>query len=182
MVEEKNYIINLEIKGKNEEWIKNLSDKEGCFVLITSILDTEEKSNVELLKEYKGQNSVEMSFKFLKSPVYLGQIFLKKKKRIEALGYIFILVLLIASYFEYRVRKYMKENNEYLKQPNGSKSQRPTVKTLLELLDYIVVLVIDGERYLQDNLDEKAKQVIRWAGFTPEIYLKHSVFGQEKLK
>lgn len=46
---------------------------------------------------------------FPEKPVYLGPVYLEKQSRIHALGYVFILVLLIASYLEYRVRKSLQE-------------------------------------------------------------------------
>lgn len=49
------------------------------FVLITSIIDKNQMSDEEILREYKYQNSVEEAFRFLKSPVYLNQTLLNKK-------------------------------------------------------------------------------------------------------
>jgi transposase len=180
--EEKSFCIEIAIKETNEIAVSKLCDMEGCFVLITSIKDKDEYSDYKILEEYKGQNSVEAAFKFLKDPVYLGSVFLKKKSRVEALGYVFILVLLIAAYFEYRVRKSLKENNEFLHQPGGHKTQRPTVKTILELLENVIIIVNNGKRYFQKNMDEKVIQVIKWAGFDNDIYLKYSVLGERELK
>ena len=180
--EEKSFCIEIGIKETNEIAVSKLCDMEGCFVLITSIKDKDEYSDYKILEEYKGQNSVEAAFKFLKDPVYLGSVFLKKKSRVEALGYVFILVLLIAAYFEYRIRKSLKENNEFLNQPGGHKTQRPTVKTILELLENVIIIVNNGKRYFQKNMDEKVIQVIKWAGFDNDIYLKHSVLGEREIK
>ncbi|MBM7868484.1 transposase [Heliobacterium gestii] len=38
-----------------------------------------------------------MKFRFLKNPVMLGLVYLKSKRRIEALGYVFVLALMLAS-------------------------------------------------------------------------------------
>ncbi|MGV8150051.1 MAG: hypothetical protein ACLKAK_13200, partial [Alkaliphilus sp.] len=81
----------------------------STFVLITSILDEKEVSDSEILAEYKQQNSIEQAFKFLKNPVYLGQTLLNRKNRVEAMGYVFILVLMIACYLQYRVRKSLED-------------------------------------------------------------------------
>ena len=114
----------------------------------------------------------------MKQPVYLGPIFLKNKKRIEALGYIFILVLIIASFFEYKVRKSLKENAEGFPQPRNRTTQRPTVKTILETFENILILVINGNRYYRENEDERLFKVINWAGFDSSIYLKKAVFQE----
>ncbi len=131
-------------------------------------------SDLEILKEYKNQSSIETAFRFLKSPVYLGPIYLKKKERVEALGYIFILVLLIASYLEYRVRKYLKDNDKYLLEPNGAKNTRPSVKTILEILEYVPILLIDGQKFFPSNISLKTLEMIEWTGFQPSIYLETS--------
>jgi transposase len=177
-VETKNYYAEIEVTEYKKEIFTKICDLEGCFVLITSILDTVKYSDSKILEEYKGQNSVEQAFKFLKDPVYLGPVFLKNKKRIEALGYVYILVLLVASYFEYRVRKSLKDKNEFLPQPGGHKTQRPKMKTILETLELVTIITIGKERYLQKNIDDGILKVIEWAGFGIDIYLKHSVFRE----
>ena len=171
-----NYFIVLKDIAMDEMVIKRKIEAEGSFVLITTILDRDEYSDELILKEYKQQYSVEQAFRFLKTPVFLGQVFLKKKERVEALGYVFILVLVIASYLEYRVRKSLKTNGEYLHQPGSHKTQRPTTKTILEVLETVLIVVIDGKRYFQSNMDERIFKMIRWAGFNPEIYLSPVVW------
>lgn len=56
---------------------------ESTFVLITSVMDREKYPGWRILAEYKGQSSIEQAFKFLKSPVYLGPVYLKKPERVD---------------------------------------------------------------------------------------------------
>ncbi len=174
----KSYYAKIKVGKCNEVEQERQIDFEGSFVLITSIIDKKNHSSIEILKEYKGQNSVELAFKFLKQPVYLGPIFLKNKKRIEALGYIFILVLIIASFFEYKVRKSLEENNEGFPQPRNRTTKRPTLKTILETFENILILVIDGKRFYRENEDERVFKVIKWAGFNPDIFFKKAVMEE----
>ena len=44
-----------------------------------------------LLKTYKGQYGIESDFVFLKDPMIVNDLFLKKSERIEALGMILFL-------------------------------------------------------------------------------------------
>ena len=145
---------------------------ESTFVLITSIMDKERYPAWRILAEYKGQSSIEQAFKFLKSPVYLGPVYLKKPERVEAMGYVFVLVLLIASYLEYRVRKALRERGEYYIQPNGQKTQRPSVKTILEVLETVLVISFNGNLYLPNDTYPKVLKMLEWAGFSTEIYTK----------
>lgn len=72
---------------------------------------------------------------------------LEKPNRVQALGYVFILVLLISSYLEYRIRKSLKENNEYVLLPGKKKTDRPTTKTIMEYFSFIIVVIINGQQH-----------------------------------
>lgn len=145
---------------------------ESTFVLITSLLDEVKYPNTWVLAEYKEQNFIEQAFRFLKSPVYLRPIFLKKQERVEALGYVFVLVLLIATYLEYRVRESLKDRGEYLPQPGGQKTYRPSVKTILEVIDTVIVMSLNGNLYLPYNTTPIILKMLDWAGFNASIYTK----------
>lgn len=108
----------------------------------------------------------------MKSPVYLGPVYLKKPERVEAMGYVFILVLLIASYLEYRVRKALRDRGEYYIQPNGQKSTRPSVRTILEVLETVLIIYFNGNLYLPNDTSPKILKMLEWLGFSPDIYTK----------
>lgn len=113
------------------------------------------------------------AIRFLKSPVYIGSVYLKKKERVKALGYVFILVLLIAAYLEYRVRNSLKKNNEFLPQPGKKKTKTPSVKTILEVLETVIIVVVNGERHFSSNINPIILKMIEWTGFDTNIYLKN---------
>ena len=51
------------------------------------MLNTEELSSEEMLREYKAQQSCERGFRFLKDPLFLADsVFLKTPQRIETMG------------------------------------------------------------------------------------------------
>jgi len=87
-------------------------------------MDREEYPGWRILAEYKGQSSIEQAFKFLKSPVYLGSVYLKKAERVEA----------------YRVRKALRNRGEYYIQPNRQKSTCASVRIILEVLETVLVI------------------------------------------
>lgn len=105
-------------------------------------------------------------------PVYMGEIFPKNEKRVLALGYVFILVVLLASYLEYRVRKSLKESGEGVRLPGNKQTITPSISTIFEVLEPIQVIIWGGVRYFPDNLQVQERQMIEWAGFDPEIYLR----------
>ena len=154
------------------EMLEDIKRKESTFILITNVLNKEKYDDERILKEYKHQNSVENRFKFLKDPVYFGPMFLKNPQRLQALGYVFILALLVASYLEYRVRENLKKNGEAVLLPGKKKTNVPSIATILEILDTIQIVIIGGERFFPDNIDKQALKMIEWAGFEPTIYLQ----------
>ncbi len=86
----------------------------------------------------------------------MGAIYLKKKEKIEAIGYVFILVLLIASYLEYRIRQSLEENNEYLEFPKGYKKHRPSMDTIFEASSNLIIIIIKTiKSYLENYLIDR---------------------------
>lgn len=64
----------------------------------------EELSAQDLLAEYKGQVHVERHFHFLKDPLFVDALYVKKPARIEALGYMLRMACLLYSLLERRLR------------------------------------------------------------------------------
>jgi transposase len=156
-----------------DEYYDQLKKKESTFVLIANVKDREKYDDLGILLEYKHQSSIETKFRFLKSPVYLGPVFLEKPERVDALGYVFMLVLLVASYLEYRVRKGLKETEQAVLLPGNKKTDRPGVQTIMEIFNLIEVLIIGGERYFPENQPSQAISMVEWTGYDPaEIYLE----------
>ena len=142
--------------------------EEATFVLIHRI--NEEKTSGDIVRSYKNQDVVERGFKFLKQPQYLGPVYTKTASRVEALGYIFLMVLLVAKYLEYRVRIGMRQCQGVLK-IGGQKVLNPSAKTILEILSEMMVYRVNGEWRLPDNIQAKVRDVIHWAGFDEEAYI-----------
>jgi transposase len=158
-----------------KEFYDQLKKKESTFVLIANVKDKKKYDDLGILLEYKHQSSIETKFRFLKSPVYLGPVFLEKPERVHALGYVFMLVLLIASYLEYRVRKELKETGQAVLLPGNKKTDRPSTQTIMEIFSLIEVLIIGGKRYFPEAtpLQLQAINMVEWAGYDPnEVYLK----------
>ena len=69
----------------------------GCFVLLTNVPTAGEMAHSagEVLRAYKEPHGVEQNFAFLQDPVIVNSLFLKKPERIEALGLVLLLALLL---------------------------------------------------------------------------------------
>ena len=123
----------------------------------------------QILKSYKNQNVVEQGFRFLKQPVYLGPVYLKTPSRIKALGYVFVLVLLLSKYLEYRVRTILANEKKTLV-IGGQKPPRPTTKTTLSCLETLLALRVGSQSILSNPLDENVSKIVRALGFSWELY------------
>ncbi len=97
-------------------------ERHSTFVLITTV-PREELSAADLLTEYKGQVHVERHFHFLKDPLFVDALYVKKPERVEALGYVLLMACLLYSLVERRVRAaevaIPSPSRRVLKQPTG---------------------------------------------------------------
>jgi len=81
----------------------------GRFVLASNDIYLEPEV---MLNYYKGQQTVERGFRFLKDKCFhVSEVFLKKEERIETLCMIMVLSLLIYSFAEWRLRERLKEQD-----------------------------------------------------------------------
>lgn len=153
----------------DEQAIQRTKERLSCFVMITNL--GEDYSAHQILKEYKAQSSVETSFKFLKDPLFVGPVYLKKPSRVEALAYVFLIALLIFGLMERRVREAMKNETEPLIIPGKVKTFRPTGKKILESLEFIMVMTTSDPYRRAFSSRFKVPRVLKLAGFEPDIYL-----------
>lgn len=170
------YYAGLQI-SEDQKAMEQEKQKASTFILITNLLDAKKYPEAEILREYKEQNSVERGFRFLKNPFLLGPIFLKSKARVEAMAFVFELALLLAAYFEYRVRKSLKTETTPLILRGKRKSTNPTAKALLEMLDDLLVAKQGPDRILVNHHGPEVIRTLELAGFGKDIYLYPSHTG-----
>ena len=123
------------------------------------------------LKEYKAQNNLKTSFKFLKDPLFVGPIYLKKPKRVEVLAYVLLIALLLFGILERRVREAMKTESKPLIIPGKVKTFTPTGGKILESLETVMVMTTDNPYRRAFSSRYEVPRVLKLAGFEPDIYL-----------
>ncbi len=81
----------------NLEHIEQQPKEAGCFVLLCNVrLEGDgAQTGADLLRAYKEQYTIGRNFSFLKDPLIVKDMFLKKPERIEVLGAILRMALLI---------------------------------------------------------------------------------------
>jgi len=109
---------------------------DGVFPLITNVADLGE---LELLKTYKRQATIEKRFSQLKTDFEVAPVYLKAVHRIQALLAVYFLALLVESLLERELRQAMLRGEiEALPlYPEGRVCRRPTSRRVLDLFEPI---------------------------------------------
>ena len=159
---------------KDDLRIKEYKDKESLFVIITNSMDKEQMNNRAIIKEYKEQSSVETTFRVLKDPYFIDELFVKTPQRLEALSYVILIALMILTLLERNVREALKTEEERAVVSGNRKTFTPTGISIIEALEQIQILFYYNEkaktwqRYC--NLTDNQKRLIYLAGFSTDIY------------
>lgn len=163
--------------SEDQEAMARQKELASAFILITNLLDEQRYPDHFILREYKEQNTVERNFRFLKSPFLLGPIFIKDKDRVKAMSFVFQLALLVAAYLEYRVAKSLEADKTPLVLPGNRKSTKPTARSLLDMLGYLMVAKQGQDRALINYQGPEVIRCLKLAGFGEDIYLFPALAG-----
>ena len=117
-------------------------ERRSTFVLISTVPQAR-LSAQQLLVEYKGQVHVERHFHFLKDPLFVDALFVKKVERIQALGYVILIACLLYSLVERRLRQAQVP----IPSPSRRVLTRPTGHEVVRHLQSLQVVRLDsGDR------------------------------------
>jgi len=160
-----------------EQAIARAQKEAGCFVLITN--EPEEAagglSSKELLTAYQDQHCVEQNFGFLKDPVIVNALFLKSPRRIEALGLILVLALMIWRLMERTMRVSLKESDSKVIGWNNRQTSRPTSFMMTTKFVSVIVIRTDERRFLAEPLDPVQERYLNILGLSAAVFTDPSV-------
>jgi transposase len=106
----------------------------GRFILATNILDAEAVTNPQVLSEYKAQQSNQRGFRFIKDPLFFtSSVFVKKPERVEAIGMIMVLCLLVYNLAQRKLRQQLSATNERVKNPVKKLTDKPTTRRIFQM-------------------------------------------------
>ncbi len=116
-------------------------------------LDGNDGQTVEqLLKSYKDQDDVEQNFRFLKDPLIVNDLFLKKPERIEVLGMALLMCLLIWNLMQWTMRIHLERTGNMLEGWDGKATDRPTSFMMTTKFTGIMVVAVGPELVLKPPL------------------------------
>lgn len=149
------------------------AEKEaGCFVLITNEMDLDRIGSRNLLEIYKGQNTIERNFGFLKDDQIVNALFLKTPSRIEALGLIFILSLLVWRLIERCMRISLKQTKTTIRGWEKRQTSRPTSFMMSIQFQSVMVMRFNSERFLLKELSPVQQEYLKILGLSPDVFTK----------
>lgn len=148
------------------------SELAGCFVMVTNvpIYGKGEMDAKGVLITYKGQYGVESNFAFLKDPVIVNDLFLKKPCRIEALGMVLVIALTIWRLMEKSMRTYIKNTGKLLPGWDKHRTDRPTAFMMSTKIINVSVIKVGETRLIPGGLYKEIPPYLEALGVTQNVF------------
>src|SRR5438132_2045325 len=136
------------------ERISRREEEAGCFVLLTNVptAGTLAHRARDILTVSKEQHGTEQNYGLLTDPVMVKSLFLKKPERIEALGLVLLLALLLWRLVERALRVYVETTGNALPGWNKQETLKPTAFMMLTKFAAVLVLKVGFHRQLAQPL------------------------------
>ena len=166
------YQLHLKITA-DDQVVEPLRVQAGCFVLVTSLYSQKDRENFsayELLRLYKDQDGIERNFSFLKDPVIVNSIFLKKANRIEVLGLVLLISLLIWRLMEHCMRRYISQTGNAITGWKNKPTTKPTSFMMTTKFLSILVLKVDHQRQLARPLNLVQLEYLKALNVDPNTF------------
>ena len=143
----------------------------GCFVLLTNVPTAGEMGHRAgaVLRAYKEQHGIEQNYGFLKDPLIVNSLFLKKPERIEALGLVLLLALLLWRLVERTLRVHVETTETPLPGWDKKATQKPTAFMMMTKFAAVTVIKVGLHRQLVHPLSTVQQQYLRALG-VPATY------------
>ncbi|MDY6845170.1 MAG: IS1634 family transposase [Thermodesulfobacteriota bacterium] len=159
---------------EDEQSVSKLRQEAGCFVMLTNVPKKGKDSYdaKDILKAYKDQYGIEQNFGFLKDPVIVNSIFLKRPERVEVLGLVLLLSLLIWRLIEREMRQYVERGKRDLPGWKKRRTTRPTTFMLMTNFQRIMIIKIGDNRRLNKPFTEKQMEYLVSLKVDPNAFIK----------
>ena len=99
---------------------------------------------------------------------------MKSSRRVEALGYVFLMALIVASFIEVKIRQEVKKRKQPFLVPGNRWTDRPTMAMIFDILGYVVInKVRDGRsirRILSPRTDSRVYELLGLMGLDSKAY------------
>jgi transposase len=147
-----------------------VSRQRSRFILATNQWDKTLWPAQKLLTEYKGQQTVERGFRFLKDPLFFASsVFVKKPQRVEALALIMALTLMVYTLAERKLRQALDAQQQTVQDQRKQPTAKPTFRWIMQKFQGIHWVNREGQRQIS-NLNDERRRIIHLLGPPVERY------------
>jgi len=166
------YILAGEVVERSDE-VEQIREASGCFVLLTNTPTEGEMAHspADVLVAYKEQHGIERNFGFLKDPLLVNDMFVKRPDRIEVLGFILLTSLLVWNLMEHVMRQYLKRTDSTVPGWDRKPTQTPTSFMMTTKFKGALVAEVDGEWQFTVPLTSEQQHYVRALGLTEDSLL-----------
>ena len=169
----KNDVIGYQIKAtleRKDTTEQQYQQQRSRFILATNLLDEKQWPAEKLLTEYKGQQTVERGFRFLKDPLFFtSSVFVKKPQRVEALALLMALTLMVYTLAERQLRHTLAQEQQTILDQKRKPTDRPTFRWVIQAFQGVHLVTIDTAKQISNLTDERRK-IVRLLGSCVEPY------------
>jgi transposase len=157
---------------ERSEVIARKIQETGCFVLLTNVSPAGEMAHTagDVLRAYKEQHGIEQNYGFLKDPLIVNSLFLKKPERIEALGLVLLLALLLWRLVERTLRVHVETTGHTLPGWDKKETQKPTAFMMMTKFAAVMVLKVGAQRQLVHPLSTVQQQYLLALGVSTTYF------------
>jgi len=144
------------------ECIARMYEEAGGFVLLTNVPTAGDLAHSarDVLTVYKEQHGTEQNYGFLKDPVIVNSLYLKKPERIEVLGLVCLLALLLWRVMERTMRTYVDTTSTPLTGWDKQATERPTSFMMVTKFVGVTVVKLGHQRQLARPLSAVQQQYL----------------------
>ena len=166
------YLLSCEL-AENASGVNRERSLVGCFVLLSNVpIEGDGAMDAgRLLGTYKGQYSVESDFAFLKDPLVVNDIFIKTPSRIDALGMVLIIALMVWRLMERSMRAHVENTTSKLPGWCNRETDKPTSFMMSTAMTGIMVAAIGGKRLLLCRPDARPTAFLAALGLSPTVFV-----------
>jgi transposase len=154
----------------------------GCFVLLTNIAQEGPRgmASHDLLATYKAQDTVERNFGFLKDDAIVNSLFLKTPARIEVLGLVLLLSLMVWRLMERTMRRSLQDSGATVEGWDKKPTSRPTSLMIVMIFLSMVVIRTGEKRFLANGMSPRQRAYLDILGVSPREFIDpHVQYGAD---
>ena len=141
-----------------ESVIEIAQRQAGRFILATNVLDDKILPNDEVLTEYKGQQSSERGFRFLKDPLFFtSSVFLNTPRRVAALAMVMGLCLLVYTLGQRQLRQALADSQETIPNQVKKATSTPTLRWVFQCFQAVHLINLNHQLQVSNLTDTRLK-------------------------